>query len=77
MVGPSGPPETAAQFQQNGTQALKFAACMRAHGITNFPATVQGDRIGMGISGPGADMNSPQFQSASRTCQPARPAIAP
>jgi len=32
-----GPGTTAAQFQQGLTQALKFAVCMRAHGITNFP----------------------------------------
>ncbi len=64
-----GPPESAAQFQQNVSQALKLAACMHAHGITNFQANVQGDRIAIGINGPAADMNSPQFVSAQRACR--------
>ena len=63
-----GPGMTAAQFQQNVNQALKFAACMRTHGITNFQASASHGQIGMGAQG--ADPNSPQFQSAQRACQP-------
>ena len=62
-----GPGMTSAQFQQNVDQALKFAACMRAHGITNFQASVSHGQVGMG--GQGADPNSPQFQSAQKACQ--------
>ena len=32
-----GPRTTPVQFQQGVSQALKFAACIRAHGITSFP----------------------------------------
>jgi hypothetical protein len=64
-----GPPETATKFQQDVRRALKFAACMRAHGIANFQASVgSGGQIGMGAQG--ADPNSPQFLSAQRACRP-------
>lgn len=64
-----GPPESAAKFQQDVRQALKFAACMRAHGIANFQASVgQGGQVGIGAQG--ADPNSPQFLSAQRACRP-------
>jgi hypothetical protein len=64
-----GPAETAAQFQRDVRGALRYAACMRAHGIAGFQATVQGNRIGMGIQGPGTEMNSPLFLSAQRACR--------
>jgi hypothetical protein len=64
-----GTPQTATKFQQDVRQALKFAACMRAHGIANFQASVgRGGQIAMGAQG--ADPNSPQFQSAQRACRP-------
>ena len=67
-----GPGMTPAQFQQDVSQALKFAACMRAHGITNFQAIVgHGGQIGVGAQG--ADPNSPQFQSAQRACRRFQP----
>jgi hypothetical protein len=64
-----GPPQSAQQFQQDVRQALRFAACMRAHGIANFQASVpgrQGGQVGMGAQG--ADPDSPQFRSAQRAC---------
>ena len=60
---------TPAQFQQNVRQVLRYAACIRAHGIVGFQATVQGNRIGMGIQGPGSEMNTPQFLAAQRACR--------
>ena len=64
-----GPPETATKFQQDVRRALKFAACMRAHGIENFQASVgHGGKIGMGAQG--ADPNSPRFLAAQRACRP-------
>lgn len=73
-----GPPETAGQFQQHVAEALKFAACMRAHGIANFQVTVTGEGgissgISMGIEGPGGEMGSPQFQSANQACRKLQP----
>jgi hypothetical protein len=46
-------------------QLLKFAKCMRAHGITNFP-----DPTSKGLSlGNGVDPSSPQFKAAGQACQ--------
>jgi hypothetical protein len=43
---------------------LRFAQCMRSHGITNFP-----DPTSMGLSPPdGIDRQSSQFQSAQQAC---------
>lgn len=55
--------------QQQGNRsdtALRFARCMRSHGITKFP-----DPVGGGIKlPPGVDASSPQFQAAQKACQP-------
>jgi hypothetical protein len=56
---------------QQVAQLLKYARCMRSHGILNFPDPTSN---GLGAMH-GIDMNSPQFQSASRVCQPLMPAI--
>jgi hypothetical protein len=53
-------------------QALAYAKCMRAHGISNFPdPTVQDNAKGKGVgfSITGIDRNSAQFVSASKLCQ--------
>lgn len=54
-------------------QALAYAKCMRSRGIPNFPdPTVQDSATtkGVGFSIPsGVDQNSPQFQSAAKTCR--------
>ena len=56
-------------------QALKFAACMRAHGITNFQD--RDDRTGTTWDGyhraRGIELNSPQFQSAQQACRKLQP----
>lgn len=65
-----GTPGTTEQFQQQVGQSLKYAACMRAHGIANFQVTVPAEGvIKEGITGPGDEMNTPQFQSASQACR--------
>jgi hypothetical protein len=63
-------------------QALKFSACMRAHGITGFPDPVQ--HAGGGVSltvrgGPrsGLDPKSPQFQAAQAACRKFAPGGSP
>lgn len=54
---------------QQQAQLLKYAQCMRAHKILNFP-----DPTSKGLGSlNGIDMNSPQFQSASQACQPLLP----
>ena len=60
---------TPAQQAQAQQQMLAFSACMRAHGIKDFP-----DPTGGGIrlhAGPGSDLdpNNPTFQKAQQACQ--------
>jgi hypothetical protein len=67
-----GPGMTPAQQQQVTSQALKFAACMRAHGITNFQFSEgTGGRAEMGAQG--ANVNSAQFQAAQQACRKLQP----
>ena len=72
-----GPGITPAQQEQINLQALKFAACMRAHGITDFqyspPRNGGSAALGAPVGSPGADPNSPQFQSAQRACRKLSP----
>jgi hypothetical protein len=51
--------------------ALKFSACMRAHGIANFPdPQTSGGGISLMLKrGSGLDPQSPQFKAAQRACQ--------
>ncbi len=57
----------AEQVKQAADQDLKFTACMRAHGVVNFPdPVVQSDSITWGTGNTGG--NSPVAQSAHRSC---------
>jgi hypothetical protein len=75
---PNGGVMTAAQKQQALDRLLKFTACMRAHGITNFPdPTVTNGGVGLSVGGPGGpNPHSPQFQSAQHACRKFMPGIA-
>jgi hypothetical protein len=65
---------SAAQAQHALTQLVRYAQCMRAHGVPDFPDphTTTG---GIGTPGgfafdmSGIDAKSPQFSSANRACQ--------
>jgi hypothetical protein len=48
--------------------ARKFSACMRKHGVTNFPDPSSGGGISIGPSS-GIDPQSPTFQAAQQACQ--------
>jgi hypothetical protein len=65
---PSGTVTNAASPSgKSPNQALQFARCMRAHGVSNFP-----DPAGHGIQiGPGSGINpqSPAFQTAQNACK--------
>ena len=70
-VAPS--PAEQAKIQEG---ALKFSACMRSHGVPNFPDPEfhsgggVGIRIGSKKGNPsGIDPNSPQFKAAQKACQ--------
>jgi len=63
-----------AQQQHALGQLVKYAQCMRAHGVPNFPDPQTtgggiGESAGMGFGGRGIDMNSPQVQSANHACE--------
>lgn len=58
---------TPAQQAQRVTAALKYAKCMRSHGLPEFPdPNSQG---GFDLQDPGFSPDSPQYQSASEACQ--------
>lgn len=59
------------QVQAMLSQALKYSACMRSHGIKNYPdPTVDSSGISNTVSsGNGIDLSSPQFQAARQACQ--------
>jgi len=69
-----GPQMTAAQTQHALGELVKYAQCVRAHGVPNFPdphTTSGGIGVPAGISFDlsGVDLHSQGFQSASRACQ--------
>ncbi len=67
-------PTLTAQEQQD---YLKAAACMRSHGITNFPdPTFPGGHVSLSIPS-GIDTNSRQFTRAAQTCTKLIPAGLP
>ena len=69
-----GSPILTAQEQQD---YLKAAACMRSHGITNFPdPTFPGGRVNLSIPS-GIDTRSRQFTQAAQTCTKLIPAGLP
>ncbi len=69
---------SAAQLQQGMNAMLKYAECMRSHGITNFPDPFENShQIGFNTSGTGIDQNSPRFKAANKTCQPFLPGGGP
>jgi hypothetical protein len=68
---PPGLQSGSAQSNQQQSQALKFAACMRKNGVPNFPdPQLEGGGF---IVGEGVDSNSPQFQSALTACRKLQP----
>jgi hypothetical protein len=66
---PNGGQPTPAQIAQAQKQMLAFSACMRAHGVKDFPDPSNG---GLQIRDrPGSDLspNNPTFQKAQQACQ--------
>jgi hypothetical protein len=67
-------PHTPAQQASRRADALKFAKCMRDHGITDFPDPNASGGLEIkgspgGSPGDDLDPNSPQFQSAQKACK--------
>ncbi len=70
-----GPGMTPAQQEQFTSQALRFAACMRAHGITTFQYSAGQPGQHGSLGAKGADINSTQFQAAQQACRRLQPAL--
>src|SRR5262249_6498019 len=63
---PKAPPLTASQQRKITAQALKFIACMRAHGLSTFPDPhVNSSGIEMQLP-KGLQPNSPAFGAAQQ-----------
>ncbi len=67
---PGGVP-TPAQNQQALAKELKFAQCMRSHGVPNFPDPTNAGVVHL----IGVDQNALQFQSAAKTCEALVPGV--
>jgi hypothetical protein len=66
--GPGGPGLNHQISPREQSQYLKAAACIRTHGIPNFPdPTFSGG--GVHISQKGLDLHSPQVRAAEEACQ--------
>lgn len=61
---PGGVP-TPAQNQLALAMGLKFAICMRKHGVANYPDPTTAGVVHL----EGVDPSSPEFQSAQKVCQ--------
>jgi hypothetical protein len=72
---PSGGPSGQGN-QLAAQQMLKFAQCMRGHGVPNFPdPVISGGGVQLKLTG--INPSSPQFKSAQRACQSLAPGGAP
>jgi hypothetical protein len=72
---PKAPPMTSAQQRKVTAQALKFVACMRAHGLPTFPDPhVSSSGIEMQLP-KGLQPNSPVFRAAQQACKRLMPGL--
>ena len=60
------------QQQQNQSKSVQFAACMRSHGVKNFPDP---NSQGGFLMGGDVDPNSPTFKAAMQACRPLLPGL--
>jgi hypothetical protein len=75
---PGGGRPSAARQAQEQQQMLKYAQCMRSHGVPKFPDPKAGGAFSLGTKA-GVDPNTPQFKAAQQTCQklvPGSPIVA-
>lgn len=68
---PTGSPEQQASARAN---ALKYATCMRGHGIKDFPDPSEQGGLQVSMS-PGSDLdpNNPHYKAAAKACESMRP----
>ena len=63
-TGQGGSPTGGSLTPEQQAQFLKYARCMRAHGVPNFP-----DPTSSGLTLSGIDPNSPRFKAAQKVCR--------
>jgi len=68
---PNGAPSAAQQAREQQAM-LRFAQCMRSHGVPKFPDPKPGGALVLGNKA-GIDPNTPQFRAAQQTCQKLTP----
>jgi hypothetical protein len=76
---PNGGRPTLQQQRMVKQAALKFARCMRAHGVPSFPDPTASGALAIGKKA-GVDPNSPRFKAAQQSCKalaPGNPSSAP
>jgi hypothetical protein len=56
------------QTSQSQTQQLKFAECMRKHGVPNFPESPGNSSGQHSITNYGINPNTPTFRTANSAC---------
>jgi len=66
---PNGGQPTPAQIAQRQQQMLAFSACMRSHGLKDFPDPSNGGLRIQDHPGSDLDPNNPTFQKAQQACQ--------
>lgn len=71
-----GRPPSQAERQQAKAQALRFARCVRAHGVPGFPDPGSDGRIPDPAT-VGIDQGSPKFEAANDACARYRPPYIP
>jgi predicted small secreted protein len=71
-LAPDAAPASRAQVQQMLSKLLRFARCMRSHGVPNFP-----DPDSRGLRVDHSMTRLPQYQRAYQACKPLLPRNAP
>jgi hypothetical protein len=74
---PGGHPSEAQTQEHLRQDLLRFAGCMRSHGVPNFPAPTSPDADKEFLLGqiPGLDTQSPAFESAHAACKQLLPGV--
>ncbi len=65
--GSAGSGQTGTNAQASAAQSLKFSACMRSHGVPNFPDPSAGGGIEI-KRGSGLNPQAPAFRAAQKVC---------
>jgi hypothetical protein len=76
LLPSGGQPPSQAEQAQVRAQALRFAQCVRAHGLPGFPDPGSDGRIPDPAS-VGIDQGSPKFEAANQACGADRPPYMP